>query len=380
MYAEPNNQAVIKCVNGKEFEVLFTKHKGAFVFMDGWEDIVAKLSFTDGCFLMFKQIELYSYLLTPFKKMQPHPIFGSNVPLFTSMSTEKTKSNVEYFCQRFTQESNDNLVIPSDFVEGTIRLAYIRKLTFKVHVNWWDSFDVMIVKDRNLKVYFIYDGWDNVVSYVPIYPDYYVVMRYIFEKNFQLIVYDLNGCEVLVPKGVYTLAAVNIPKPDPSIIEIQDTDADTDHENDVDESDLDYNESMDDDSDDVSSIITNYDSDGMHNDEEDVEVSDSEEAKKVDPDYHPIEFQWKYDRRFRLNSNVAEATRIDMTMEMCVQNLAGVDTMISFRAEKHGGGFRYEALEWRTKFTKPNGINHPAKCTFVYCQLQNKLILKNVVK
>ncbi|MFS7966050.1 hypothetical protein Hanom_Chr09g00769341 [Helianthus anomalus] len=69
-----------------------------------------------------------------------------------------------------------------------------------------------------------------------------------------------------------------------------------------------------------------------------------------------------------------------MTMEMCVQNLAGVDTMISFRADKHGGGFRYEALEWRTKFTKPNGINPPAKCTFVYCPVQNKLILKNVVK
>ncbi|MFS7966049.1 hypothetical protein Hanom_Chr09g00769331 [Helianthus anomalus] len=64
-----------------------------------------------------------------------------------------------------------------------------------------------------------------------------------------------------------------------------------------------------------------------------------------------------------------------MTMEMCVQNLAGVDTMISFRADKHGGGFHYEALEWRTKFTKPNGINPPTKCTFVYCPVQNKLIL-----
>ncbi|KAJ0522214.1 putative DNA-binding pseudobarrel domain superfamily [Helianthus annuus] len=155
MYAEPNNQGVIKCVNGKEFEVLFTKHRGGFMFMDGWQDIVAKLSFTDGCFLMFKQIELYSYLLTPFKKMQPHPIFGSNVPLFMSMSTEETLSNV----------------IPSDFVEGTIRLPSIRKLTFKVHVNWWDSFDVLIAKDPNLNVYLIYDGWDNVVSYVPIYPD-----------------------------------------------------------------------------------------------------------------------------------------------------------------------------------------------------------------
>ncbi|MFS7955301.1 putative transcription factor B3-Domain family [Helianthus anomalus] len=253
--AQPNNQVVIKCVNGKEFEVLLTKHKGAFVFMDGWNSIVAKLSFTDGCFLMFKQIELYSYLLTPFKKMQPHPILGSNVPLFTSMSTEKTISNVEYFCQRFTQESNDNFA------------------------------------------YFLYDSWDNVVSYVPIYPDYYVVMRYIFKQNFQLIVYDLNGCEVLVRKRVYTLAAINIPKPGPSNIDIKDTDVETDHEKDEDESDPDYNESMDDDYDDVSSISTNSDSDGM-SDEEDVEVSDSEKDKMVDPDYDPIEFEWKYGRRF----------------------------------------------------------------------------------
>ncbi|KAJ0762392.1 hypothetical protein HanOQP8_Chr04g0160851 [Helianthus annuus] len=136
---------------------------------------------------------------------------------------------------------------------------------------------------------------------------------------------------------------------------------------------------MDDDYDDVSSISTNSDSDGM-SDEEDVEVSDFEEDKKVDPDYHPIEFEWKYDRRFRLSVDLAEASRIDMTMEMYVQNLAGVDMLISFRGEKNGGGFRYEALEWRTKFTKPNGINPPAKCTFVYCPVQNKLILKKVGK
>ncbi|MFS8001857.1 hypothetical protein Hanom_Chr13g01195261 [Helianthus anomalus] len=86
------------------------------------------------------------------------------------------------------------------------------------------------------------------------------------------------------------------------------------------------------------------------------------------------------DVAFRLNSDVAEASIIDMTMEMCVQNLAGKDTMISFRAEAHGSGFRYEALQWGTKFTKPNGINHPAKCTFVNCQVQKKLILKKVVQ
>ncbi|KAF5812745.1 hypothetical protein HanRHA438_Chr03g0101361 [Helianthus annuus] len=136
---------------------------------------------------------------------------------------------------------------------------------------------------------------------------------------------------------------------------------------------------MDDDYDDVSSISTNYDSDEM-SDEEDVEVSDSEKDKMVDPDYHPIEFEWKYDRRFRLSADLAEASRIDVTMEMYVQNLDGVDTLISFRGEKNGGGFRYKALEWCTKFTKPNGINPPAKCTFVYCPVQKKLILKKVVK
>ncbi|KAM0040599.1 hypothetical protein Hdeb2414_s0012g00395871 [Helianthus debilis subsp. tardiflorus] len=118
---------------------------------------------------------------------------------------------------------------------------------------------------------------------------------------------------------------------------------------------------MDDDYDDVSSISTNSDSDEM-SDEEDVEVSDSEKDK------------------MRLSADLAEASRIDVTMEMYVQNLAGVDTLISFHGEKNGGGFRYEALEWRMKFTKPNGINPPAKCTFVYCPVQKKLILKKVVK
>ncbi|KAJ0804659.1 hypothetical protein HanPI659440_Chr02g0040641 [Helianthus annuus] len=83
-------------------------------------------------------------------------------------------------------------------------------------------------------------------------------MRYIFEKSFQLIVFDLDGCEILVPKGEYKVAAVNIPQPGHghanvpiSIIEIEDTDDA--------ESDPDYAESMDDESVDVSSLLTNSD-------------------------------------------------------------------------------------------------------------------------
>ncbi|MFS7962020.1 hypothetical protein Hanom_Chr08g00721761 [Helianthus anomalus] len=60
-------------------------------------------------------------------------------------------------------------------------------------------------------------------------------------------------------------------------------------------------------------------------------------------------------------------SKIDMSMKMCIQNLVGFDTMVMFRAKKHGGGFRYYASEWRKKLTKPNGINHPDKRIFVYC-------------
>ncbi|KAJ0453816.1 hypothetical protein HanIR_Chr15g0733371 [Helianthus annuus] len=65
---------------------------------------------------------------------------------------------------------------------------------------------------------------------------------------------------------------------------------------------------------------------------------------------------------------------------MTVQNLAGVDTVVTFRPEKHGVGFRYVANAWRTKFTKPNGINAPHRCTFLYSPDADKLILKKVSK
>ncbi|MFS8007814.1 hypothetical protein Hanom_Chr14g01265411 [Helianthus anomalus] len=64
-------------------------------------------------------------------------------------------------------------------------------------------------------------------------------------------------------------------------------------------------------------------------DEDDEQDRDSPDYHKADPHYHPIEFVWKFDKRFR---------------------------------------------KWRMKFTKPNGINHPDKCVFVYCAVENKLI------
>ncbi|KAJ0447977.1 hypothetical protein HanHA89_Chr17g0711451 [Helianthus annuus] len=117
-------------------------------------------------------------------------------------------------------------------------------------------------------------------------------------------------------------------------------------------------------------------------DDDDVEDStgDSDDEKN-DPDYQPIEFERDYHpRHFRLDSKVASMARVDVSWKMTVQNLGGVDTVVTFRPEKHGRGFRYVANGWRSKFTKPNGINAPQRCTFVYSPDADKLILKKVSK
>ncbi|MFS8007854.1 hypothetical protein Hanom_Chr14g01265841 [Helianthus anomalus] len=51
-------------------------------------------------------------------------------------------------------------------------------------------------------------------------------------------------------------------------------------------------------------------------DEDDEQDRDSPDYHKVDPDYHPIEFVWKFTGR--LIVDVALASRIDMTVKMCV--------------------------------------------------------------
>ncbi|MFS7988441.1 hypothetical protein Hanom_Chr11g01034831 [Helianthus anomalus] len=88
-------------------------------------------------------------------------------------------------------------------------------------------------------------------------------------------------------------------------------------------------------------------------DEDDEDGSGSSDDSKHDPDYHPVQFVWKFDRRF-------------------------VNYVIAFRPEKHGKGFRYVASEWRKKFLNLNGIKPPGKCTFVYEPNVGKLIMKKV--
>ncbi|KAJ0726139.1 hypothetical protein HanPI659440_Chr12g0466861 [Helianthus annuus] len=67
-------------------------------------------------------------------------------------------------------------------------------------------------------------------------------------------------------------------------------------------------------------------------DDDDVEDSTGEsDDDKKDPDYQPLEFECEYHpRHFRLNSKVASMARVDVSRKMTVQNLAGVDTVVTF--------------------------------------------------
>ncbi|KAM0070820.1 hypothetical protein Hdeb2414_s0001g00017721 [Helianthus debilis subsp. tardiflorus] len=82
------------------------------------------------------------------------------------------------------------------------------------------------------------------------------------------------------------------------------------------------------------SVLCSSDSDmSMDNEFDEDDVEDSSGASdddKQDPDYEPLEF--------RLNSKVAKS-RVDVTRKMTIQNLAGDDTVVTFRPEKHGEGF-----------------------------------------
>ncbi|KAM0012894.1 hypothetical protein Hdeb2414_s0047g00748751 [Helianthus debilis subsp. tardiflorus] len=85
--------------------------------------------------------------------------------------------------------------------------------------------------------------------------------------------------------------------------------------------------------------------DVVSDDEDDKDSDGSSNDTVDDPDYHPVQFVWKFDRRFHLNARVAEMSRIDMSLKLTIQNLHGVDTVIDFRPEKHGQGFRYAASQ-----------------------------------
>ncbi|KAF5761386.1 putative transcription factor B3-Domain family [Helianthus annuus] len=282
-----DNIVVIKCINEKEWNVKFSKNNGAFAFMEGWSKVVADLSLTEGYILLFRQLNPFNYLLTPFFKKTPYPCCDPELSLFTSISSLPNIDFIESFCRVFNDQCFDTLLLPTYVVKKTIGVGKLRR-PMKVHVNAWDSLDVTVEKDPVSKCYFFTNGWNNIVQHIGV--------------RIEFVVNSNSNIRNAAP------------------------------------------------------LVNNVDAD--------------EDKVNINADLDPE----------RLNTKVASMARVDVSRKMTIQNLAGVDTVVTFRPEKHGGGFRYVANGWRTNFTKPNGINAPQRCTFVYSPDADKLISKKVSK
>ncbi|KAJ0765390.1 putative transcription factor B3-Domain family [Helianthus annuus] len=376
-----DNMVVIKSINEKVWNVNFSKNNGTFAFTEGWSKVVCDLCLSDGCILLFKQVNPYNYILTPFFKETPYPLCDPGISLFLSISSLPNRNYIESFCHVFNDQSVNTLLLPTFVVKNTIGVGKLRR-PMKVHLNSWDSLDVFVEKDSDSKCYFFTNGWNNIVQHLGVRTQNLVVLRYIFDYNFQLTLFDVNGSEVVIPRVALKFNSdTGFPSSTPVVKNVDDFHHDDDIKSEVDpEVDVLFEPSDSDES-----VVGSSDSDLSDDedfDDDDFEDSTSEsDDDKKDPDYQPLEFEWEYHpRHFRLNSKVASLARVDVSGKMTVQNLAGVDTVVTFRPEKHGRGFRYVANAWRTKFTKPNGINAPHRCTFVYSPDADKLILKKVSK
>ncbi|KAJ0494968.1 putative transcription factor B3-Domain family [Helianthus annuus] len=377
--AVDDNMVVIKSINEKVWNVNFSKNNGTFAFTEGWSKVVADLCLSDGCILLFKQVNPYNYILTPFFKETPYPLCDPGITLFLSISSLPNRKYIESFCHVFNDQSVNTLLLPTYVVKNTSGVGKLRR-PMKVHLNPWDSLDVFVEKDSDSKCYFFTDSWNNIVQHLGVRTQYLVVLRYVFDYNFQLTLFDVNGSEVVMPRfGLQFNSDPGFPTSTHLVNNVDDVHHDDDINSDLDPEVAALFEPSDSDE----SVVGSSDSDvSIDDDFDDDDVEDStgeSDDEKKDPDYQPLEFEWEYHpRHFRLNSKVASMAHVDVSRKMTVQNLAGVHTVV--RPEKHGGGFRYVANAWRTKFTKPNGTNAPHRCTFVYSPDVDKLILKKVSK
>ncbi|KAJ0636595.1 putative transcription factor B3-Domain family [Helianthus annuus] len=337
--ADGDTNVVIKSINEKVWNVNFSKNNGTFAFSEGWSKVVAELCLSDGCLLLFKQVNPYNYILTPFFKETPYPLCDPGISLFLSISSLPNRKYIESFCHVLNDQSFNTLLLPTYVVKNTIGVGKLGR-PMKVHVNPWDSLDVSVEKDSDSKCYIFADGWKYIVQHLGVRNQCVVVLRYIFDYNFQLTLFDVNGSEVVLPRvGLQYNSAPPLATSTHSVNNVDDVHHDVDINSDLDPE--------------VAALF---------------EPSDSDQSVLGSSDSD------------RLNSKVASMARVDVSQKMTVQNLAGVDTVVTFRPEQHGGGFRYVANGWRTKFTKPNGINAPQRCTFVYSPDADKLILKKVSK
>ncbi|MFS7929199.1 putative transcription factor B3-Domain family [Helianthus anomalus] len=311
-----DNIVVIKCINEKDWNVKFSKNNGAFAFTEGWSNVVADLSLTKGCILLFRELNPFNYLLTPFFKETPYPCCDPELSLFTSISSLPKEIH---------------RLLSTYVVKKTIGLGKLGR-PMKVHVNAWDFLDVTVEKDPISKCYFFTNGWNNILT-----------------------LFDVNGSDVSILRiGLQVNSNSNIRNAAPLVNNVDAVEDEVDMNSGL---DLEFDE------DDVE------DSSGPSDDDK---QDPDYEPLKFEWDYHP--------RHFRLNSKVASMARVDVSRKMTIQILARVDIVVTFRPEKHGEGFRYVANGWRTNFTKRNGINAPQRCTFVYSPDADKLILKKVSK
>ncbi|KAJ0783856.1 putative transcription factor B3-Domain family [Helianthus annuus] len=232
-----DNIVVIKSINEKVWNVNFSKNNGTFAFTEGWSKVVADLCLSEGYILLFKQVNPYNYILTPFFKETPYPLCDPGITLFISISSLPNRKYIESFCHVFNDQSVNTLVNSDPDLRTSTHL-----------VNNVDDVhhDVDMNSDLDPEVAALFEPSDS----------------------------------------------------DEAVVGSSDSDV-----------------SIDDDFDD-----------------DDVEDStgDSDDGKK-DPDYQPVEFKWDYHpRHFRLNSKVASMARVDISRKMTIQNLAGVDTVVTF--------------------------------------------------
>ncbi|KAM0014482.1 putative transcription factor B3-Domain family [Helianthus debilis subsp. tardiflorus] len=344
-----DNIVVIKCINEKVWNVNFSKNNGTFAFTEGWSKVVADLSLSEGCILVFRKINPYNYLLTPFFKEIPYPRCDLNISLLTSISSLPNRKYIEAFCHVFNDQTLNTLILPTYFVKNTIGLCKLRR-SMKVHLNSWDSLDVSVEKDPDSKCYFFTDGWNNIVKHLGVRSE--CVNSDSDLRNATPLVNTVDDVEdnVDMNSGLHPEVASLFEPSDSDEPEVGSSDSDVSIDDDIDEDD-------------------------------DEDSSGDSDDDKQDLNYHPVEFVWEYHpRNFRLNSKVARMSRIDVSLKITIQNLVGVNSVVTFRPGKHGGGYRYVANGWRTNFMKPNGIQAPQKCTFVYSPDAGKLILKKVLK
>ncbi|MFS7987610.1 hypothetical protein Hanom_Chr11g01024961 [Helianthus anomalus] len=139
----------------------FLKHSGSFPLKEGWL-VVYELSLKEGCLLVFKKTAPYTYLLTPFEKVHHYLTKLPMISIFTSVSFERKFGCMDSFSHSFTDVCKDVLLIPNNLVNISIGVGKLKE-TFKIYVNQWDSFDVVLQRDPLRNCYFITNGWEKVV-------------------------------------------------------------------------------------------------------------------------------------------------------------------------------------------------------------------------